>query len=67
MPNNSKDRYVQDFISWSDRMEKIMIKGIKALIGLLIVAQLALQFPAVRHWITKADSAEGIPFHRRHR
>ncbi|TVY04545.1 hypothetical protein [Cohnella terricola] len=67
MVKKSKDRYDQEFIAWSDRMEKMLIKGIKALIGLLIVAQLALQFPAVRHWITKADSAEGVPFHRQSR
>ncbi|WP_372629108.1 hypothetical protein [Cohnella sp.] len=51
-----------DFVAWSDRMEKWIVRGIKALVVLLIVSQVALQFPGIRQWLASADHSEGVPY-----
>jgi len=51
-----------DFAAWSDRAERWIVRGIKALTVLLIVSQLALQFPWIRQWLTTADRSEGVPY-----
>ncbi|XID94240.1 hypothetical protein ACF3MZ_06875 [Paenibacillaceae bacterium WGS1546] len=50
-----------DFPAWSDRIEKRLRAAAKWLAVLLIAAQLALQVPAIRHWITATDDSKGIP------
>jgi hypothetical protein len=52
----------EEFVAWSERIERIIVKAIKLLVVLLIVSQLALQVPALRHWLTTTDDAEGIPY-----
>ncbi len=51
-----------DFADWSDRAERWIVRGIKALVVLLIVSQLALQFPGIRQWLTTTDRSEGVPY-----
>jgi hypothetical protein len=51
------------FASWSDRVERTLVKGIILLALLLCLFQLALQFPAARHLLTTTDVSEGVPFH----
>jgi len=60
-------RQPDDFAQWSDRAEKWIVKGIKTLVVLLLVAQLALQFPAVRQRLTTTDGAEGVPYRAENR
>ncbi|MFC4599103.1 hypothetical protein [Cohnella hongkongensis] len=51
-----------DFTAWSDRAERWIVKGIKTLVVLLIVSQVALQFPGIRQWLATADHSEGVPY-----
>ncbi|BBI33174.1 hypothetical protein KCTCHS21_25730 [Cohnella abietis] len=60
-----KTKHYSDFSAWSDRMERLIARGIGILLILLILSQLVLQFPIVRHWLTTTDDAEGVRFHYR--
>jgi hypothetical protein len=51
------------FVTWSNRVERLLARGILLLAILLCMFQLALQFPAARHWLTTTDDSEGVPFH----
>jgi hypothetical protein len=57
------ESYKDDFTLWSNRMERILKRGIKTLAILLVLLQLVLQFPGVRHRLTTTDGPEGVPFH----
>jgi hypothetical protein len=50
------------FAAWSDRIERVLVRGILLLAILLCMFQLALQFPVARHWLTTTDDSEGVPF-----
>ncbi|QJD82396.1 hypothetical protein [Cohnella herbarum] len=63
MDDNGNEQYQSVFTAWSDRLERLFVRGIAVLVVLLIVSQLVLQFPAARHWLTTTDESEGIPFH----
>ncbi|WP_256757265.1 hypothetical protein [Cohnella sp. WQ 127256] len=63
MDEYGSDKYKSNFISWSDRIERLLVRSIKLLIILLILSQLILQFPAARRVLTTIDGSEGIPFH----
>ncbi|QMV44354.1 hypothetical protein [Cohnella cholangitidis] len=63
MGDNDKEKYRSDFVAWSDRLEKLILRSILVLIVLLGLTQLALQYPAARHWLTTTDDSEGVPFH----
>ncbi|MFB9277251.1 diadenosine tetraphosphatase [Cohnella cellulosilytica] len=56
-----------DFTAWSDRAERWIVAGIKALVVLLIASQLALQFPGIRQWLTTTDRTEGVPYRNQSR
>jgi hypothetical protein len=51
------------FSAWSDRVERVIARGIMLLLILLCLFQLALRFPGARHWLTTTDDSEGVPFH----
>ncbi|WP_239614110.1 hypothetical protein [Cohnella mopanensis] len=63
MDEKSKQKYQSDFVAWSSRLERLILRGIIVLVVLLSVSQLMLQFPAARHWLTSTDDSEGVPFH----
>lgn len=50
------------FSAWSDSVERYLRKGVIVLAVLLCLSQAALQFPAVRYWLTTTDESEGVPF-----
>ncbi len=51
-----------DFTAWSDRAEAWIVKAIKTLLVLLVLSQVALQFPEIRQWLASADHSEGVPY-----
>jgi len=51
-----------DFTAWSDRAESWIVKAIKTLVVLLILSQVALQYPGIRQWLASADHSEGVPY-----
>ncbi|TFE29967.1 hypothetical protein [Cohnella luojiensis] len=61
--NNENERYKSDFAAWSDRIERLLMKGILLLVILLVVSQLVLRSPIARQWMTTTDEIEGVPFH----
>lgn len=63
MDDYGNDKYKSRFASWSDRIERLILRGIMLLAILLCLSQLILQFPAARHWLTTTDHSEGVPFH----
>lgn len=63
MDNNENEQYKSVFTAWSDRIERLMMKGILLLVVLLVASQLVLQFPLARQWMTTTDEFEGVPFH----
>ncbi|RKP57080.1 hypothetical protein D7Z26_03600 [Cohnella endophytica] len=61
--NKDEENYGTLFAEWSGRIERRIARGILLLALLLILAQLVLQFPAMRRLLTTTDRSEGIPFH----
>jgi hypothetical protein len=61
--DNDSNQIRTTFADWSDRVERVLARGILLLAILLCMFQLALQFPAARHWLTTTDDSEGVPFH----
>ncbi|MBD2845189.1 hypothetical protein IDH44_08295 [Paenibacillus sp. IB182496] len=45
-----------------DGWTRILIRILVCLLVSMTVAQYALQFPAVRNWLTGVDRLEGIPY-----
>jgi len=62
MKDDGSDRYRSDFAIWSDRIERLLKRGILMLVILLVIVQLVLQIPAARHLLTTTDHSEGVPF-----
>lgn len=58
----SGDSYEELFAEFSDRAEKWMIRIAKALAVLLVVVQLVLLHPGVRHLLVRVERLEGDPF-----
>ncbi|KIL34857.1 hypothetical protein SD71_17810 [Cohnella kolymensis] len=54
-----------DFVTWSDRLERLLVRWIIILAVLLTVSQGLLQFPSVRERVTTTDASEGVPYHPR--
>jgi hypothetical protein len=52
----------QKFAEWSDRVEKLIRKGLWLLIVLLLLFQSALQVPVIRNWLSPTDRLEGISY-----
>jgi hypothetical protein len=46
----------------NNRVERLLARGAVALAILLVVSQIALQFPALRAWLTPAGQEEGIRY-----
>jgi hypothetical protein len=63
MERDDNSKFRSTFASWSDRVERVLVKGIMLLGILLCMFQFALQFPAARHLLTTTDVSEGVPFH----
>ncbi|WP_080838619.1 hypothetical protein [Cohnella massiliensis] len=53
------------FIRWTSRIERGLLRTAAALAAALLVAQLLLQIPSVRHFLSGAESHEGIVYHTR--
>ncbi|RUS48150.1 hypothetical protein [Cohnella sp. AR92] len=55
-----------DSADWTDRRlrqaERWLVKAAALLAILLVVAQIALHIPTVRHLLTNTDEWEGIPY-----
>lgn len=47
------------FVRFSNRMEQLLVKGIIALGLLLVTAQIVLQVPEWRSYVSKIDRIEG--------
>jgi len=62
-----RTREPDDFASWSDRAERRIVRAIKTLVALLLIAQLIMQIPAVRHKLATADEPEGIAYRQSRR
>lgn len=58
------DAYTELFLYFSERVEFWLKRGVIAVAVLLLLAQVALQFPAIRHILASADRHEGVPIHR---
>ncbi|WP_409346584.1 hypothetical protein [Paenibacillus sp. MBLB4367] len=54
--------YENDFIRFSDKVEKIIVYVVYALIAGVIVSQALLQHSAVREWVTQVDALEGVHY-----
>jgi hypothetical protein len=52
------------FTAWSDRVEKLLCRGLVILTLLLLIFQTALQMPVIRAWLSPTERLEGIPYHR---
>jgi hypothetical protein len=59
---DGQERYIRLFLLFSAKVERWMKMVIAILLGLLIVFQLALQFPNLRYFLTRVDRLEGIPY-----
>lgn len=56
------DPYIESFLDFSSRVERGLKKLLLYLLLLLIAVQLLLQFPKVRHVLTRVEQLEGIPY-----
>lgn len=67
-PANKKEKkedgYERLFVVFSERCESYIRITLSVLIGLLIVAQILLQFPGVRYHLSQIDRLEGQPIQR---
>ncbi|MCD9021231.1 hypothetical protein [Cohnella silvisoli] len=63
MDRDEESRKKSEYAAWSDRIERVLARGIMVLAILLCLFQLALQFPLARHLLTTTDDSEGVPFH----
>jgi len=64
--DRQSDSYEQLFVLFSDKVEKILKCCIGCLVALFVIAQLALQFPAVRHTVSRVERLEGVPYDALH-
>lgn len=58
------DAYTELFLTFSDRVELWIKRGIIVLVALLLLSQAALAVPALRHVLASADRHEGVPIQR---
>jgi hypothetical protein len=61
-PETNEEEAETTFIRRSDRVERFLRKSILWLVLLAVAAQLALQSPVLRAWLTGLDKFEGTPF-----
>lgn len=54
--------YESLFLRFSDHMEKRLIRAALGLAALLLLIQLLLLVPAVRHLLVRVERLEGVPF-----
>lgn len=58
------DAYTELFLTFSDRVELWIKRGIIVLVALLLLSQAVLSVPALRHVLASADRHEGVPIQR---
>lgn len=57
-----RDEYEKLYVTFSKRVERFLVRSIALALALLLAAQASMQIPAVRHWLTRVDSLEGVPY-----
>lgn len=60
--NRDWPTYEQLFLLFSDKAEMLIKRCAIAFAVLLVVVQLAMQLPAVRHIFSRVEKAEGVPY-----
>ncbi len=59
MSRHNDDQYEQRFVSFSNKIEALLIRLLIALGVLILIAQFSLQFKGIRHWLVPVEKQEG--------
>ncbi|WP_068785238.1 hypothetical protein [Paenibacillus phocaensis] len=56
--------YTELFLSFSDKAERWLKRGLLVILAALCLFQLLLRIPEIRYFLASADKYEGVPIHR---